>query len=186
VTTSNVNPNDPSVVGQWTAPVAMPIVAVHQVSIANTGKILMWTGQTTNGTTYVFDPVNNGFTSVPNTFNNLFCSGQVIMADGRILASGGDVQTTPGATGLGIKNADIFNPATNSWSQAANMTYKRWYPGSMTMADGRVFVLSGSDESYRSYVPQPEIYNPQTNTWSTLPASANYAAPMYPFPLSIS
>ncbi len=43
----------------------------------------------------------------------------------------------------GLKDARIFNPEDNSWSQTGHMTHGRWYPTLVTLQDGDVFVASG-------------------------------------------
>ncbi|EKF75251.1 kelch domain protein [Alcanivorax hongdengensis A-11-3] len=43
----------------------------------------------------------------------------------------------------GLKDARIFNPDDNSWTQTGHMSQGRWYPTLVTLADGDVFVASG-------------------------------------------
>jgi hypothetical protein len=56
------------------------------------------------------------------------------------------------------------------------MAHGRWYPTVTTLADGRVLVLAGQDESGVD-VAEPEIWN--GSGWSALP-SATQAMPFYP------
>jgi len=170
------NSNTPADIGQWSAPVNIPTVAVHTASVPN-GNIIFWKGQGQPTNLYEFNPTTNSVSSTPTVNFDIFCAGHVLLADGRLFIIGGDSTVS----GLGIRETNIYNSTTRTWFRADDMTYKRWYPTGLTLSDGRVFTLSGSDESYRSYVSEPEIYNPQTNVWSTFPTSANYTIPMYPF-----
>ena len=43
----------------------------------------------------------------------------------------------------GLKDARIFNPEDNSWTQTGHMNHGRWYPTMVTLPDGDVFVASG-------------------------------------------
>src|SRR5437660_6481651 len=71
--------NDPSAVGQWAAPFGTPNLSVNMV-LLNTGKVLQYQrGNDVN----LFDPATNSFTSIPNSWTNLFCSGHSVLADGR-------------------------------------------------------------------------------------------------------
>ena len=61
----------------------------------------------------VWDPVARTFTDVPdNDTANLFCAGHTPLADGRYLVVEGHVDAY-----VGLKNATIFDPATNTWSR---------------------------------------------------------------------
>src|SRR6185436_9418089 len=132
------NSGGSSVLGQWSAPIDVGIVAVN-MALMHTGKILMFSG--TYASSYVervFDPVSGSITLTPNPYYNLFCAGQAQLADGRILVVGGYDSSS-----LGAANSNIFDPATNTWSPVPNMAYRRWYPSTTTLGDGRVLVTSG-------------------------------------------
>ena len=72
-----------------------------------------------------------------------------------------------GAAEVGIKDSNIYNPATKTWTHLPNMQYARWYPSTTTLPDGRVLAISGQITA-GVWADTPEIYNPATNTWSTL------------------
>jgi hypothetical protein len=163
------------VVGQWGAPFEVGLVAVNSV-LLQTGKVLMFQGQfNSSGTPALWNPATNALTQVPNTFYNLFCAGNVHLADGRILVMGGYDPPSVGAS-----NANMFDPATESWSAVPNMAYRRWYPSGTTLPDGRILVTSGAQSCLTCLADVPEIYNPVTNSWSALP-SARLGVPYYPF-----
>jgi hypothetical protein len=70
----------------------------------------------------------------------------------------------------------LFDPGTSSWTVGSNMSYARWYPTSVELADGTELELSGSDETGKVIQPTLESYNYSTGTWAILPASANIPA----------
>src|SRR5262249_27953357 len=78
---------DPSVVGQWTAPFTTPIKVVHVASLF-TGQVLMWDAFDAGQQAYLWDPASGNFTFVPSP-NNVFCSAQTVLPDGRVIAFGG-------------------------------------------------------------------------------------------------
>ena len=125
----------------------------------------------------------------------LFCSDQKMLLDGRVLAAGGTdyyndscvdwnatlpqpLPFTPGAAELeGIKNARIFDPATNTWTQTDSMEFGRWYPATVTLPDGDVFIASGVTRLVKPVYPdaptfsgrnvfQTETYDTACGTWS--------------------
>ena len=123
---------------------------------------------------------------------NLFCSGHILLPDGRTLVVGGNV-----AADVGIKDTTLFDSQTNTWSKAADMSVARWYPTATVLGDGRVFVFGGDNivdqglpysPSYFKEASQnslPSIYDPATNTWTDLTGST-LTTPLYPFLFQLS
>lgn len=166
-------------IGEWTAPFSMPLVAIHLALLPN-GKVLMFDSQDFNSQPpIVWDPENGSITNTPQTSTDLFCSGHSTLSDGKVLVVGGDTHTT----GLGVDDVNAFDFATQTWSQMAKMNFRRWYATATTLADSRVFVMSGYEDgiSPSELVGTHEIYNPITNVWTRVPASGNYTVPSYPF-----
>ena len=175
-TTANGSSTDPSVVGSWGPVVPWPEVSIH-AALTPTGKVLTWQGDfSQGGQQYLLDPVTGSYTQVPSAAADLFCAGQAVLSDGRILVVGG----TATQGGLGIRDVTAFDPATETWQTLAPMNHPRWYPTATTLADGRVLVTSGSNTSSTDIVPVPEVYSPTTNSWTDL-TGANRSIPYYPF-----
>jgi plastocyanin len=164
-TTGAPNPAS-ATIGEWAPAMNWPLVGVHAI-LLNTGEIMTWDAWETGGTPSVrlWNPSTQAFTSVPNTWSQIFCSGQVVLGDGRILVVGGH-----NGGEVGIKDVNIFDPATRNWTLAANMKFARWYPGATELADGRVLALSGNSVP-GSWSNTPEVYNPANNTWTSLAVS---------------
>jgi len=130
----------------------------------------------------------------------LFCSALEQLADGRIISVGGtDYYDEPGVPGAnlgvselqGLQNTRIFNPATNTWSQSGQMQFGRWYPETVTLASGSIFVASGVTKLIKpvysndpadsgTNVRQTETYNPATGTWSYNGTSGDRSLPLFP------
>gem|GEM_PF-2863255 len=165
----------PAQAGQWQGPFAWPLVAIHTMLLP-TGKVLVFDGPPADGgaSAQVWDPSTGGFTAVPNTFSNLFGAGHAALSDGRLLLAGGQA-----SAGVGLRDANIFDPMVQDWTLAAPMAFARWYPTVTSLPDGRLLVTSGSDTCETCLVPTPEIYDPLTNTWTQLSA-ASLPLPLHP------
>jgi len=85
------------------------------------------------------------------------------MADGQILVVGGQIDTH-----VGLPNANLFNPNSETWTALPNMSYPRWYPTATTLPDGRIIVTSGETNCAECDETIQEIYNSSTNSWSQL------------------
>ena len=83
----------------------------------------------------------------------LFCSGHTLMADGRVMVSGGHF-----ADDRGLRVTNIFDPVTQTWATGLpKMAQGRWYPTVTTLADGRLVTVAGRD-SASNEVMVPEIW----------------------------
>ena len=163
-----------SLAGQWpAAPTAWPIVAVH-ANLLPTGEVLAWDGQSDGHDARLWNPATGVFTSVPNSLTNMFCVGHCQLADGKLLVAGGHI-----AGHVGLRDTNVFDPATRSWTRVAPMSVGRWYPTTTTLPDGRVLVISGEIDCNGCFAPIPEIYNPQTDVWTQL-TGASMSFPYYP------
>jgi hypothetical protein len=176
---------DPAVVGQWSSTFTLPIIPVF-TGLLTTGQVLMYDTDTNSATPpRVFYP--GTLTTLPVPYRdtpNLFCSDLTPLTDGRIFVVGGH---TAGYTG--VNNATIFDPATNLWNDVAPMTYARWYPSLIKLADGRMLVVSGAIDcsdcgsptgSHLGIADVPEIFDPRDGTWTSIP-TASLRLPLYPY-----
>ena len=176
ITVTVDNSGNLAAVGSWSSPVNLPAVAVNLVLLKNNTLLFYQDGSTPT----VWDYTNNTFTSVTAPVD-LFCSGQTMLPDGRILVVGGHGELTQ----IGIPNAEIFDPANDTWTILPKMSYSRWYPTATTLADGRVIVMGGWQTTNHTNAGIPEIYDPATNTW-TKETNANNPFETYPFIYQLS
>jgi hypothetical protein len=141
--------------------------------------VVLWYYPTTTigSPVMLLNPVTGSVTDVSLPYQmDVFCSGMTIMPDGRVLVTGGNppsVKDCPPEKACGTTNTNIFDPATSTWSQVTAMNYSRWYPTTITLADGTSITMSG-ENSDGWLTTQLESYNETTGAWTVLPASANY------------
>jgi N-acetylneuraminic acid mutarotase len=79
------------------------------------------------------------------------------LSDGRVLGLGGSNISAS-------KVAHVFDPASETWSNAGTMIELRDYPSAILLGDGRVLVVGGLVGGVAS--DTCEIYDPATNSWS--------------------
>ncbi len=199
VTSSDIIFDSPTQ-GQWTVPYSSPVVGIHS-AVTHTGKVVLFcyhadshghgagAAHTTEmareeGISTTLDPVS-GESTEPVVMNNIFCAGQAIMPDGRLLAAGG-------GAGNAIDSYHAFTPEGEggTWRHAGFMTDQRWYPTVTAMLDGRMLIISGTragggPESGQNLNATYEIFDPATNTRTGLTPAPflNEATPfaLYPF-----
>jgi hypothetical protein len=99
----------------------------------------------------------------------------VRLQDGRVLVAGGWYQA--GAETLNADvTAEIYNPATQTFTEVGSMETARGDAAALVLPDGRVLVTGGSRmvggflEDHLS----AEIFDPDTNLWMTLPNEMHF------------
>jgi galactose oxidase-like protein len=159
-------PEPQATAGEWTPPFSWPVVAVHLHLLPN-GKVLSW-GRI--GAATLWDPASGDFAAVPST-TMLFCSGHNFLPDGRLLVAGGHLDDQ-----RGLPDANIFDPATATWTSVEPMHWGRWYPTSTTLPDGQVVTLAGKDQDGVD-VETPEVWT--GSSWRSLTGAVR-ELPYYP------
>jgi hypothetical protein len=154
--------------GEWTAPFDWPIVAVHLMLLPS-GKVLSWGHY---GAPQLWDPASGLFSEVPSPVL-LFCAGQALTADGRLLAAGGHISDDHG-----LPDITIFEPA-GTWSQSVKMMRGRWYPTTTAGPNGEMVIVAGQDEA-GTLVALPEVwFNGTIRTLTTASKSIAYYPRMF-------
>ncbi|MEU5259627.1 discoidin domain-containing protein [Amycolatopsis sp. NPDC021455] len=158
---------DPGKTGQWGATAGFPIVPVASALLPG-NKLLTWSAYAADnygGThgytqTAIMDLTTGEVTQrrVDGTGHDMFCPGLSILADGRVLVTGGS----------DAKQASVYDPGTNTWTAAAPMNTARGYQSQVTLSTGEVFTVGGSWSGGRGG-KAGEVYSPAADSWRALP-----------------
>jgi hypothetical protein len=92
-------------------------------------------------------------------------------------------------TGTIPPHCDPLDETNTDPQHASDMKYQRWYPTTVALPDGRILILSGTDQDTsvggaaasltKVRQPVPEVYDPETDTTVAL-ENARKLLPMYP------
>jgi len=164
----------PAESGQWGPLMSWPISATH-THVLPTGKVFFF-GEFDEGLMppRLWDPVTNTLTQLPAPHYNIFCAGHSYLADGRLLVTGGHIDSH-----VGEPHAIIFNPFTSSWEHAPDMNDRRWYPTNTTLPNGDIMVLSGETVDSGISNELPQRWDAASGTWRNL-TTAMKDLPYYP------
>ena len=108
--------------------------------------------------------------------------GAVRLQSGKVLVVGGSVPSSDpaAANGAYTRTAEVYDPATDSWTQAASMGTARFQPTVTLLDDGRVLVAGGvgdvdtADGTFAAVaLKSAEIYDPQNGTWTDAPSMSD-------------
>jgi hypothetical protein len=168
---------DPST-GTFTATGNMTTARMCQTAtLLNNGQVLITGGENfTSGHTLLasaelYDPTTGTFTatgsmSVPRVFQTA-----TLLSNGKVLVAGGfDVLNT--VINPVTSSAEIYDPATGSFSATGSMTTVRDTFDAVLLKDGTVLVLGGSEEPQSA-----ELYDPVDGTFTSL-GNMQYAHPI--------
>lgn len=88
------------------------------------------------------------------------------LADGRVLVAGGTAEEP--SAGNPLASAELFDPATNTWSSAGAISVAREGLHAIRLTDGRVLVTGGATGSFGAYqlVATSDLFDPQSGTWT--------------------
>ncbi|MFD3718936.1 discoidin domain-containing protein [Streptomyces sp. NPDC058674] len=176
-------PASPAVHGAWDRITGFPLVPVATAALPG-DKLLAWSayavdrfgGSSGYTQTAILDLKTGKVTQrrIDNTGHDMFCPGIAMLADGRVLVTGGS----------NAEKASVYDPATDSWSATASMNTARGYQAMTLLSTGEAFVLGGS-WSGAAGDKAGEVWSPDTRTWRTLPgvpaAPAQTADPAGPY-----
>ena len=179
-----------------------PLPKSRQLSVAvplADGRALVTGGvndqEQSYSSTYIFDPATETWSKSGLLGTARTNATAAVLKDGRVLVAGGHFRNGPtGATeaptvilaafnpGLAdidmpvftaaLATAEIFDPATGTWSSTGPMIYARNGAQAVTLNDGKVLIF-GSEASWNSGVAvdertfeSAEIYDPATGTFT--------------------
>ena len=163
--------------GRWSAPFIIPVVGVTAV-LLHTGNVMFWSydpldyhnpANSQNGVAYIWNPSTRQGYNIPPP-ENIWCAGQTILSDGRVYVAGGNLRypdpNAPPGQGAwqGTLTNYTFNPLNELWAKQPNMSRGRWYPTVTQLADNRVIVTSGIDETGSNAINNVvEVFTPDLN-----------------------
>ena len=165
----------PQTVGKWENGPNFPFVPVH-INLLRDSTVMIWRSEAPGEDgPRIWNPVTGALT-IPNRagYNN-FCSAHTFLPDGRLFVAGGHISDY-----VGLRDASIFNPVTNSWTRQPLMNLGRWYPTLTGLPNGDVLVVSGSDDVTTGNNTLPQVWQFATGTWRDL-TSAQLSLPLYPY-----
>lgn len=157
--------------------------ALHSAVRLNDGRVLLIGGADQNGTVLssceIYDPTTNSFTPTGAMGTPRILHGASILADGRVMVAGGTSTLTPDVTAAitgTLSSAEIYNPATGTWSGTSSIGGRRLAPALSLLPNGQVMVSGGVDITFFFGVPiaassttAVQRWNPPSGGWTNGP-----------------
>jgi hypothetical protein len=150
----------------------------HTATLLADGRVLVTGGVTVSDpdpdsegvkVAEVFDPVAGTFALVGAMAEERHAHEAVRLLDGRVLLTGG--ADAPSCCDDGIDDAELFDPATNTFAATGSLVTARPAHRTTLLPDGRVLVTGGSiahgGASGPTYITDAELYDPVSGTFAS-------------------
>ena len=109
----------------------------------------------------MFHGILSAWTSAGSMSTGRINDTATLLSNGNVLVTGGYLVNNF----VGLANADLYDPSTNTWSSAGSMATGRYSQTATSLQNGQVLVVGGS--TVGGQVSSAELYDPTTNTWSS-------------------
>lgn len=138
----------------WTTVAPLPAANNHNAAAVAGGKLYAFAG--VSRATFVYDEASNSWSFLTNMLHGHSGTPAVGVIDDKIYCVGGETSKVL---------LEVFDPATNSWTERAPMKVGRNHCAGGVI-NGKFYVAAGRGVSTSDTAL--EVYDPQTNSWTTL------------------
>ncbi|CAG2145709.1 N-acetylneuraminate epimerase [Cupriavidus yeoncheonensis] len=151
----------------------------HSATLLPDGRVLVAGGFGTGGgnalnSAELYDPATGRWSQTGSMGQQRDSHTATLLRDGRVLVAGGEGQ---GSSQGGLASAELYDPATGTWTQTGSLAQAREQHTATLLPDGRVLIAGG--EAPGGVAPaSAELYDPATGTWSPT-GSMNQARDAY-------
>lgn len=147
--------------------------AFHSATLLLGGRVLVAGGYagTTSGAiseAELYDPKTGTFLATGSMTTQRSGHSATLLSDGQVLVVGGGQGANSGADYLA--SAELYNPATGTFSRTGSMTHARVGPAIASLAGGRVLIAGGGGSgpgTLMSAWASAELYDPGRGTFSS-------------------
>jgi len=147
----------------------------HTATLLLNGQVLITGGETspTTSTAYqddvasaeLYNPTTGTF-SVTGSMNvGRRYHTTTLLQNGTVLIAGGET-SPPGQFPGAAASAELYDPATGSFSFTGNMTMAREFHTATLLANGKVLITGGYNSNNNAALDSAEIYDPTTGVFS--------------------
>lgn len=157
----------------WTATTEMIEARFgHAATVLRDGKVLVAGSYVSNGfplpSAELYDPTSGRWTPTGSMTTGRGGHAAILLPDGRVLVVGGGDEDTSFEGGPRSSSAELYDPATGTWTKTRSMNEVRKGFTATLLPDGRVLV-AGGDPGYTA----AELYDPSTSRWTATGSMAD-------------
>jgi hypothetical protein len=150
--------------GAWSPTGSMNTSRFSQTAtLLRDGNVLVTGGgATATGSAELYSPATGKWTLTGNLNTNRYGATATLLNNGEVLVAGGNAEN---GTYDALTSAELYNPATGTWSPTGSMSTPRESQTATLLANGDVLVAGGLTSTAEP-VASAELYNPATGKWA--------------------
>jgi hypothetical protein len=141
----------------------------HTATLLPNGKVLVAGGSVdvtfcpcATGTAELYNPTAGTWINAGNLVRPRTGHTATLLPTGKVLVAGGDEFGGPG--GIISRTAELYDPATDSWSTTGNLNIARRGHTATLLQNGKVLVAGGVNGN--AALNSAELYDPATGAWN--------------------
>ena len=142
----------------------------NTATLLTDGRVLVSGGASDDsflGSAELYDPATGTWSPTGSMAQGRSQHTATRLPDGKVLVAGGSKQSAWSCvygSGNAVATAELYDPATGTWSPTGSMTTPRCSHMATALLDGRVLVVGGKSDD--GWLATAELYDPATGTWS--------------------
>ena len=143
----------------------------HSATLLDDGRVLLAGGDSAvlypQVTAELYDPSTGAWTATGSLKQARRSHTATLLPNGEVLVVAGYVDVL-GYPGYPIDSAELYDPATGSWSLAGNLPIPRESHTATLLANGKVLVAGGINRTQfdTEVLADAELYDPASGTWT--------------------
>ncbi len=137
-------------------------------TLLSTGKVLLTggiAGASVAASAELYDPATGSFGSTGSMSSPRWAHTATLLASGKVLIVGGSTFNTQGDF---LASAELYDPATGSFSPTGSMPGPRIGHTATLMTSGKVLIAGGVGAPFESDLASAELYDPATGSFSPI------------------
>ncbi len=140
----------------------------------NNGKVLIVGGTSATAaiaSAELYDPATGIFTPIVSMNESRYGATISLLNSGKVLIAGGWTGLTEPPAGSSLDSAELYDPATGTFTLAESMTTPRYLHTAALLNDGKVLLAGGELVPNSQFLTSAELYDPGDGSFSAISGS---------------
>ena len=155
--------------GTWTKTGSLNVARqVETATLLANGQVLVAGGADYNWNGYnsaeLYNPATGKWTLTASMKSPRLYHTATLLPNGQLLVVGGS-SSLAGWPPPALASAELYNPATGTWTTTGSLNTGRWGHMAALLTNGKVLVVGG-EITGGAYTPGAELYDPSTGKWT--------------------
>jgi Bacterial Ig-like domain (group 2)/Abnormal spindle-like microcephaly-assoc'd, ASPM-SPD-2-Hydin/Galactose oxidase, central domain/Kelch motif len=148
---------------------------LHTATLLNNGQVLIAGGENSTGSPIasaeLYNPATGTFTTTGSMTTVRYRHAATLLTNGWVLITGGENSNNGTLASSFLANAELYNPATGTFTTTGSMTTSRRWHTATLLPNGKVLVVGGGN--LVCCLASAELYDPTSGTFTATGSMSN-------------